>query len=129
MIHPEIEHELYQYIGGICHGLECNPVIVGGYRNHVHILCMLSRKIAAMNLLQEIKQSSSKWIKTQGKQYADFYWQDGYGIFSVSQSQVARVTNYIKNQEVHHKAKNFKKEFLTLLKKHDVDYDERYLWD
>lgn len=68
MIDPDIEQELYQYIGGICKHLACNPVMVGGYRNHIHILCMLSRKIVVMDLLQEVKQSSSKWVKTMGEE-------------------------------------------------------------
>lgn len=128
IIDKKIEGELYNYIGGVCKSLECNPVIVGGYRNHVHILCLLSRKVAAMNLIQEIKQSSSKWIKTKGTQYSDFYWQDGYGVFSVSQSHVEKVTSYISNQEIHHQKRDFKKEFIVLLRRYKVEYDERYLW-
>lgn len=128
MIDRKIEGELYNYIGGVCKQLECNPIIVGGYRNHVHILCLLSRKVAAMNLIQEIKQSSSKWIKTKGTKYSGFYWQDGYGIFSVSQSQVERVVRYINNQEAHHQKRDFKKELIELLRRYKVDYDERYLW-
>lgn len=129
MIDKSVETELYNYMGGICKQLGCNPVVVGGYKNHVHILCLLSRKIAAMKLIQEIKQSSSKWIKSKGNQYANFYWQDGYGIFSVSQSQVDQVARYIKNQEAHHQTKNFKKEFLMLLNRYNIEYDEGYLWD
>lgn len=128
MIDKSIEVELYNYIGGICKQSGSAPIMVGGHRNHVHILCLLSRKIPVMKLVQEIKQGSSKWIKTRAARYANFYWQDGYGVFSVSQSHVDRVTRYIQNQELHHRKGDFKKEYLTLLKRYNVDYDERYLW-
>jgi REP element-mobilizing transposase RayT len=129
LIDEAIESDLFDYLGGVCKGLECNPVQVGGYRNHVHILCLLSRKICQMNLLEEVKKRSSKWIKTKDIMYTDFYWQDGYGIFSVSPSDVERVVNYIRNQKEHHKKMSFKQEFRKLLKAYKVDYDERYVWD
>ncbi len=83
LIDTQIENDLCNYVGGVCKDLECNPVQVGGHKNHIHILCLLSRKIAQMTLVQQVKQGSSKWIKTIDTRYADFYWQDGYGIFSV----------------------------------------------
>ena len=76
-IDDNIENSLFEYLGGICKGLDCNPVKIGGYHDHVHILCLLSRKTAQMKLLEEIKKKSSKWIKLKGKLYTDFYWQDG----------------------------------------------------
>ena len=82
-----------------------------------------------MKLLEEMKKSSSKWIKTKGDQYRNFYWQDGYGAFSVSPSHVEAVINYIKNQAQHHKRKSFETEFLGLLNKYKIKYDERYIWD
>ena len=88
LIDKQIEDKLYAYLGGICKGLECNPIQVGGYRNHVHILCLLSKKIAQMKLLEEVKKQSSKWMKTNGPDYANFYWQDGYAIFSVNPAEV-----------------------------------------
>jgi REP element-mobilizing transposase RayT len=96
LIDSSIENELYSYIGGICKNLESNPLIVGGHRNHVHILCSLSRKIALMKLVEEIKSPSSKWIKTKSKKYHNFYWQNGYGGFSVHESQVNNVIEYIR---------------------------------
>lgn len=81
-----------------------------------------------MNLLEEVKKRSSKWIKTKNIMYTDFYWQDGYGIFSVSPSDVERVVNYIRNQKEHHKKMSFKQEFRILLKAYNVNYDERYVW-
>lgn len=74
LIKEEIQTSLFEYIGGICRGLECNPIRIGGFRDHVHILCLLSRKLPQMKLLEDIKKQSSKWIKTKGKFYSDFYW-------------------------------------------------------
>lgn len=129
MITEDIENELYHYLGGICKNLDCQPVKVGGYINHVHILCRLSRNIAIAKLLQEIMSNSSKWIKTRGIQYQNFYWQNGYGAFSVNPSQINTVINYISNQKAHHRRKTFQKEYLAFLKKYKVEYDERYIWD
>lgn len=111
MIDDKIENDLFDYIGGICKGLECNPIQIGGHKNHIHILCLLSRKVAQMTLIQHVKQGSSKWIKTLGNQYSNFYWQDGYGIFSVSPKQLDIVITYIKNQHKHHEKESFKDEY------------------
>ncbi len=129
LIKDEIKAPLFEYIGGICRGLECNPIKVGGYNNHVHVLCLLSRKVSQMKLLEEIKKQSSKWIKTKGTQYRKFYWQNGYGIFSVKPTDVDVVMKYIENQEEHHKNISFQDEYRIFLKKYKVDFDENYLWD
>ena len=129
MIDEAIEEELFKYIGGICKNLECNPIKVGGYRDHIHILCVLSRKIALMKLLEEIKSHSSKWIKTKGDKYKNFYWQRGYGSFSVNPAEIDVVVRYIENQAEHHKKKTFQDEYIAFLKKYNAEYDERYLWD
>lgn len=128
-IDHKIQERLWQYLGGICKGLECNPIQIGGYKDHVHILCLLSKKITQMKLVEEVKKQSSKWIKTIDENYVKFYWQDGYGIFSVNPSQLEIVTQYIKNQEEHHKKQTFKEELLAFLNKYQVTYDERFLWD
>jgi len=129
LIDDQIENNLYNYIGGICKDLECNPVQIGGHKNHIHLLCLLSRKIAQMRLVQEIKQGSSKWVKTLGERYSDFYWQDGYGVFSVSPKRVDTVIEYIKHQHVHHQKMSFKDEYRKFLKHYGIDFDERYVWD
>jgi REP element-mobilizing transposase RayT len=129
LIHPEIEEELFKYLGGICKNLECNPVKVGGHEDHVHILCLLSQKIALMKLIEEVKSHSSKWIKTKGDTLKNFYWQNGYGAFSVNPDEIDVVKRYIANQKEHHKKRTFKEEYLAFLKKYNVDYDERYVWD
>jgi REP element-mobilizing transposase RayT len=129
LIFPPVEEELHAYLGGICKKLECYPIKVGGYTNHVHILCMLSKKIALMKLLEEVKSHSSKWIKTKGEAYENFYWQDGYGAFSVNPTEIDVVVSYIANQKEHHRKKTFQDEYRAFLKKYEVEYDERYVWD
>ena len=128
-IDNNIKTSLFEYIAGICKRLECYPIKVGGHKDHVHILCTLSKNILQTKLLEEIKKGSSKWIKTQGEKYRNFYWQSGYGIFSVNPSELDVVVHYISNQEEHHRNKSFQEEYLAFLKKYKVKYDERYLWD
>ncbi len=126
---PAIEDELHAYMGGICRDMECPPIKIGGYIDHVHILCMLSKKLALMKLLEEIKTNSSLWIKTKGEAYVNFYWQNGYGAFSVNPSEVNIVIDYIARQHEHHRKKTFQEEYRAFLKKYEVEYDERYVWD
>ena len=129
LIDDNIKTSLFEYIGGICKGLDCNAVQVGGCKNHVHILCLLSKKIAQIKLLEELKKQSSKWIKTKGDGYFNFYWQDGYGIFSVNPSEIEVVINYIQKQEKHHRKVTFQDELRAFLRKYKVNFDERYIWD
>jgi len=102
---------------------------VGGYNDHIHICCVLSKKITQIKLLEEVKKESSKWIKTKGEQYKNFYWQDGYGIFSINPYDVDKVVRYIGNQAQHHKKRTFQNELLAFLDKYNIEYDEKYLWD
>jgi REP element-mobilizing transposase RayT len=129
LIDEDIENRLFEYLGGICKGLECNPVRIGGFENHIHILCTLSRKITQAELLEKIKKESSKWIKTKDEKYKRFYWQRGYGIFSVNPAEIDIVVEYIKNQKEHHKTKSFQEEYRAFLTKYNVDFDEKYVWD
>lgn len=129
LIADPIKEELFSYLGGICKNLECSPIQVGGHQDHVHILCLLSKKITLMKLVEEVKSHSSKWIKTKGSEFGDFYWQNGYGAFSVNPTELEVVRNYIINQEEHHTRKTFQEEFLAFLKKYNVEYDEKYVWD
>ena len=130
MIVPPYEEELHSYLGGVCKNLECQPIKIGGYTDHIHILCMLSKKIALMKLLEEVKSSRlRREMKTKDESLSNFYWQDGYGAFSVNPSEVDRVIAYISNQHEHHKKKTFQDEYRTFLKKYKVEYDERYVWD
>ena len=129
MIVPPYEQELHAYLGGVCKNLECHPVKIGGYTDHVHILCMLSKKMALMKLLEEVKSFSSKWMKTKDESLRNFYWQDGYGAFSVNPADVDKVVAYIINQHEHHKKITFQDEYRAFLKKYKVEFDERYVWD
>lgn len=129
LIKNQVKESLFEYLGGICKGLACNPLKIGGYTDHVHVLCLLSKKITQIKLLEELKKQSSKWIKTKGKEYANFYWQDGYGIFSVNPQEVDKVVYYIMNQHEHHKKQSFKNELRALLNKYKVEYNESYFWD
>jgi REP element-mobilizing transposase RayT len=129
LIDSAIEPQLHSYLGGICNIYNSPAIKVGGYTDHIHILCLFSQKITLMKLMQELKSSSSKWIKTMGKKYQDFYWQNGYGAFSVSPSKVEIATKYIENQHIHHKEKTYQDEYRGILKKYKIDYDERFVWD
>ena len=129
IITPAIEKDLYNYLGGICNALECFPVKIGGYTDHVHVLCLLSKKITLIKLMEKLKSHSSKWIKTKEDALKDFYWQDGYGAFSINSKDIDVVKSYIENQREHHKQKTFQDEYRGFLKKYRVDYDERYVWD
>jgi putative transposase len=129
LIQQPIEADLHSYLGGICKNLECQPLIVGGYTDHIHILYMLSKKITLMKLVEEVKSHSSKWIKSKGVEYADFYWQNGYGAFSVNPAQVDRVIEYIATQKEHHGKKTFQNEYRAFLKEYLVEFEEKYVWD
>ncbi len=128
-IDETIEKELFSYIAVLCRDFESPALQIGGTDNHIHILCLLSRKMALMKLVQEVKAHSSKWIKTKGRKYENFFWQDGYAAFSVSRHGINKVIYYIKNQRLHHQEQQFKDELLEILENHGVEYDERYLWD
>ena len=129
ILQKEDWEEMFSYLSGALSNLDCSPIVVGGISDHIHILCVLSKNIALARLMESIKSSSSKWIKTKGEKYANFAWQNGYGAFSVSQSKVEVVYQYILKQEEHHHGISFKEELLKFLDEYQVDYDERYLWD
>ena len=129
LIRQPVQDELNSYIGGICRGMECQPIKIGGFTDHIHILCLLSKKIALMKLLEEVKSHSSKWMKTKGTILKNFYWQNGYGAFSVNPTEINKVIAYIENQKEHHKKKTFQDEYRAFLMKYKVEFDERYIWD
>ena len=121
-------NEVHNYIGGIINNNLCKCIIIGGTSNHVHILCELASTVSISMLLQEIKRSSSKWMKHKYPAKQHFAWQSGYAAFSVSQSKVDVVTGYIKNQEEHHRKRSFKEELIEFLDNYHVEYNEDYLW-
>jgi len=120
---------MHKYLGGICNNLGSDIITVGGYYDHVHVFCRLSKNSAASNLIMELKRDSSRWIKSRDQQFLQFAWENGYGIFSIGESQGIDLVEYIKNQEEHHKKKSFREEYLAFLTKYKIPYDERYLWD
>ena len=125
----ELRGEMHSYLAGICKRMGSPPLKVGGAADHVHIACRLSRKVALVDFLQELKKDSSKWVKRRDRSLWDFYWQAGYGAFSVSPGHVAKLCEYIENQEEHHRTETFQEELRRLLKLNGVAYDERYVWD
>lgn len=127
-IRKEDRKELYAYMGAIIKDNNSIPIIINGVEDYVHVFCVMSKNIALSKLVEEIKRHSSRWIKTRGLYYRQFFWQGGYGGFSVSPSLHAKTREYIKNQESHHKKSSFKEEYLLFLKEYGVDYDENYLW-
>jgi putative transposase len=126
---PEIRTELQAYLAGVLREEQCPALQVGGVADHVHLLFGLSRTLAVAQVVEQVKTSSSKWIKPKGAAFAEFHWQAGYGAFSVSQSNAAAVAQYIRNQEEHHRKLTFQEEYRRFLKRYQVDYDERYVWD
>ena len=128
-ITKDITNELYAYIAGILKNLKSDVIKINGTQDHLHILCTLPRTITIAKVLEETKKSSSKWIKTKGVKWVKFAWQDGYGIFSISESDLIETTSYIANQENHHKRLSFKEELKKFLEDYGIEYDERYLWD
>jgi putative transposase len=128
-ITPEIENGLFGYMHGIVENNHSKLILANGTANHVHLLISLGKVISISELVGDIKRDSSVWIKTQGAQFKNFHWQEGYGAFSIGQSQTEVVMDYIRNQKVHHARQDFKDEFRVLLKKYEVEYDERYVWD
>lgn len=125
----KVRHDLHSYLAGTLKANNCPTLIVNGVSDHLHALFVLSKNHSIANIVWEIKRSSSKWLKTQDSTLKKFHWQEGYGAFSVSQSHVEQVRRYILNQEMHHRKKTFKDEFRSFLKKYEVEYDERYVWD
>ena len=126
---PIVRAELHAYLAGTCKNLDSPAVIIGGVADHVHILCRLSRTHAVAVLVRELKRESSKWCKEKSTDLADFYWQDGYGAFSVSPGHVEALKVYIANQEEHHRRETFQDEFRRVLRKYGLEWDERYVWD
>jgi REP element-mobilizing transposase RayT len=128
LITPQIEPDLYKYVSGTLRKMESPCLKIGGTGNHVHLLVSQSKNIALAFLLEEMKKSSSKWIKQQDRSLHSFGWQDGYGAFTIGQSNVGALKRYIEMQKSHHRERSFKDELRALLKKYDVKYDERYIW-
>jgi len=129
LITRAIEPQLHPYVASIFRDLKSPTLCLDGTFDHLHILFSLSRNIRIADLVEEVKTSSSKWIKSKGREFSDFYWQRGYGAFSIGQSQVKSVKRYIENQKRHHERLSFQDEYRAFLKRYEIEYDERYVWD
>ncbi|HZS08162.1 MAG TPA: IS200/IS605 family transposase [Blastocatellia bacterium] len=127
-IRPEIEERIWAYIGGVARNHKMTAIQVGGVEDHVHALIMAPPVLAPFEIAKYLKGDSSKWIHDEFPDLRDFAWQDGYGAFTVSKSNVLDVVSYIQNQRAHHQTHTFQEGYLEFLKKHGVDYDERYVW-
>ena len=128
-ISEPLQPRLHAYLAGACRAMKSEALRVGGTDNHVHIACTLPRTLTVSRLLEEIKKSSSQWVKNQDDGNRQFAWQGGYGAFSLGQSQLPALVRYIDNQREHHRIRSFDDELRELLEKYGVAYDERYLWD
>ncbi len=129
MILPQIEKELFAYIGGTLRKSKSALIAANGTPNHVHLLVSQSKNISLSDLLRELKKSSSLWIKTKDKAFKSFQWQAGFGAFSIGQSQIETVKNYIAKQKEHHKTELFEDEYRKFLQKYEIDFDEKYFLD
>jgi REP element-mobilizing transposase RayT len=128
LIHPESRESLYAYMGGILRGEGGILLEIGGMPDHVHLLAKIKPDIAVAMMVKTVKGKSSKWVNEEKRpEQQRFEWQEGYGAFSVSASHVDRVRRYIRNQEEHHRRVSFRDELITLLERHGISYDERYL--
>jgi REP element-mobilizing transposase RayT len=128
IIHSSFQGELYQYISGILKPHNHKLLAINGMPDHIHIFIGMRPTQSISDLMQDIKRSSSKWINEKQFLNRKFEWQEGYGAFSYSKSHVNSVINYIKNQEEHHKKESFRDEYLTFLKKFEIEYDERFVF-
>ena len=127
-LRPEVEARVWAYIGGIARNHKMTAIQVGGVEDHIHALVMAPPVLAPYEIAKHLKAESSKWIHETFADLQDFGWQDGYGAFTVSKSNAPAVVSYIQNQRLHHQTQSFQDEYREFLKKHGVEYDERYVW-
>lgn len=129
VIDATVRPALHAYLATVARNVDCECFRVGGVADHVHLAVRLSRTITMAKLIEELKTSSSKWLKTQSPALAAFAWQRGYGAFSVGPSDLTALLNYIDTQEEHHRTRTFQDEYRAFLTKYGIEYDERYVWD
>ena len=124
-----IRSDLHAYMATVLKNVGCATLLINSREEHVHLLFDLGRTVSISTAVEEVKKSSSKWIKPKGASFSKFAWQAGYGAFAVSESNVAEVRAYIANQAEHHRERSFQEEYRSFLDRHGIDYDERYVWD
>jgi putative transposase len=128
LVNP-VRESLHSYTAAVLKNLGCHAVLINSVEDHIHILFELARTATVSAVVEEVKTASSKWLKTQPGITAAFAWQSGYGVFSVSASNLTTVKEYVADQQEHHRKRSFQDELRALLDKHAITYDERYLWD
>jgi putative transposase len=124
-----VRSTLHAYMATVLQRIDCPAELINSVEDHVHILFNQARTVAMSTVVEEVKKSSSKWIKTQGSEFANFSWQAGYGVFSVSESNAQMVRDYIAKQQEHHRRATFQDEYRLLLERHRIAFDERYVWE
>ena len=124
-----IRAAMHCQLGEISKRLDCPPLRVGGVEDHVHIVSRFGRTITQSDWVKELKRASNQWFREQYREFSDFCWQGGYADFGVSQSNIEQVMDYIANQEAHHQKLTFQDELRALLRKHNQEWDERFIWD
>ena len=129
LITPDIEPELFAYMGGILKNHESCLLDAGGAADHLHLLVSQSKNIALSSLMKDLKKDSSLWIKTKGTRFRNFHWQDGYGAFSIRRADIPELKQYIASQKEHHRKRSFKEELIQFLQDEGIAYDDRYLWN
>lgn len=126
---PGIREKTHAFLAGAVRQMDCEAYRVGGVADHVHLAVRLSRTLSVADLVKEVKTASSKWLKEQDASFTGFYWQQGYGAFSVGMSQKETLLHYIDTQEEHHRTRTFQEEYRDFLQEYGIEYDERYVWD
>jgi len=129
ILRANVRQSLHAYMATVLQNIGCPAVLINSVEDHVHILFDLARTVSVSEAVEDVKKHSSKWIKTQGTDFANFAWQAGYGAFAVSESNVPTVRDYIANQQERHRRNTFQEEYRTFLERHGVAYDEKYVWD
>ena len=129
MLKENIRTELFRYIVSVFNEINGGVIALNSMENHIHIFAHLPKGMPPCDVIEKIKTSTSKWIKKRFPDLKDFYWQSGYGMFSVSRSNAEELKKYIAGQETHHKKMTFEEEYRALLRKHGLEYNERYVWD
>jgi REP element-mobilizing transposase RayT len=125
----DLRDAVWRFLANTSSEMECPALEIGGTADHIHALFRMDREITQSKWVKEVKRASSMWIKAKARPLYDFHWQAGYALFSVSPSQLEAVRTYIQNQETHHAKTDFKVELRALLRKHGLEWDERYVWD
>ncbi len=128
-VDDEIRERVHGYLATVIRSVDSPFVVVGGVADHVHILFDIGKMHAPVTFVEQVKRESSKFVKTLGPQYRKFYWQRGYGMFSVSPTHLAAAEKYVRNQEEHHRTKSFQEEFREFFERYSIEHDERYVWD